>query len=138
MKDNGFSGFMVWTLALDDFSGSFCSEGKYPLLTAMNNALNAQGGSGPTTPPGPVTRPPSGWVGCTRVINHSWIQTMATKIIRKIWVMLNLWQCLYTQYVWNGVALNFQNHHYTKSPFRWNNTWTQQQTFNCASCWVKF
>ena len=30
---------MLWALDLDDFSGNFCKEGKYPLLKALNKAL---------------------------------------------------------------------------------------------------
>lgn len=30
---------MVWSLALDDFSGTFCNKGPYPLLTAINAEL---------------------------------------------------------------------------------------------------
>ena len=37
IKNNNFPGFMVWAPDLDDFAGSFCNQGKYPLLTAMNN-----------------------------------------------------------------------------------------------------
>jgi chitinase len=29
-------GAMIWTLDFDDFSGSFCNEGKYPLLKTIN------------------------------------------------------------------------------------------------------
>ncbi|XP_013409193.1 acidic mammalian chitinase-like [Lingula anatina] len=32
-------GAMVWSLALDDFTGSFCGQGKYPLLTTLNQGL---------------------------------------------------------------------------------------------------
>lgn len=32
---------MVWNLDLDDFRGSYCGEGKYPLISAMVRA--AQG-----------------------------------------------------------------------------------------------
>ena len=30
---------MVWDLSFDDFSNTFCSQGKYPLLTQINNIL---------------------------------------------------------------------------------------------------
>jgi hypothetical protein len=36
---------MVWTLDFDDFSGSFCGGQKYPLLKALNSALD----NSPTT-----------------------------------------------------------------------------------------
>ncbi len=28
------AGAMIWSLDLDDFTGKFCNEGKYPLLSA--------------------------------------------------------------------------------------------------------
>ncbi|XP_034978000.1 chitinase-3-like protein 1 [Zootoca vivipara] len=39
MKDNQLGGIMVWTLEQDDFSGSFCNQGKYPLVGAIKKAL---------------------------------------------------------------------------------------------------
>lgn len=39
-KKLGLGGIMFWSLALDDFTGNFCGEGKYPLLNAAVEALN--------------------------------------------------------------------------------------------------
>ncbi|CAF0980571.1 unnamed protein product [Rotaria sordida] len=33
------SGAMIWSLDLDDFNGSFCEQGKYPLLTKIKKTL---------------------------------------------------------------------------------------------------
>jgi chitinase len=48
LKASGFGGWMTWCLDLDDFTGNFCGEGPYPLITRMNQALL---GEVPTLPP---------------------------------------------------------------------------------------
>ena len=38
MLEQGFGGWMVWSLDFDDFGGTFCKAGKNPLLHAMVKA----------------------------------------------------------------------------------------------------
>ncbi|XP_067863652.1 acidic mammalian chitinase-like [Heptranchias perlo] len=39
LKDNNFGGGMVWALDLDDFSGTQCDEGIYPLIKTLKTLL---------------------------------------------------------------------------------------------------
>ncbi|XP_019369834.1 PREDICTED: acidic mammalian chitinase-like [Gavialis gangeticus] len=61
LKQNNFAGAMVWTLDLDDFTGSFCGQGRYPLITTLKNGLGLQssGCTAPAQPLPPVTQAPS-------------------------------------------------------------------------------
>ena len=39
MKEHHLGGWLAWSINHDDWSGSFCGDGKFPLLRAMNKAL---------------------------------------------------------------------------------------------------
>ncbi|KAM9369467.1 acidic mammalian chitinase isoform 3-T3 [Phaethornis superciliosus] len=61
LKKNNFGGAMVWSLAMDDFTGTFCKEGRYPLITTLRNGLGLQNGNcvPPAQPNPPITEAPS-------------------------------------------------------------------------------
>ncbi|KAL6083871.1 hypothetical protein STEG23_031396, partial [Scotinomys teguina] len=42
LKDNNLGGATVWPLDMDDFTGSFCKQGKFPLTNTLKEALNVQ------------------------------------------------------------------------------------------------
>ncbi|XP_053338997.1 acidic mammalian chitinase-like isoform X1 [Clarias gariepinus] len=74
LKENNFGGAFVWALDLDDFTGHFCGQGKYPFISLLKNLLknglpasNAEGPSAecpiastakvpPNLPPAPPTK----------------------------------------------------------------------------------
>ncbi|KAL4622399.1 acidic mammalian chitinase-like isoform X2 [Arapaima gigas] len=39
LKQNNFGGAVVWTIDLDDFSGTFCGQGQYPLIHTLKSRL---------------------------------------------------------------------------------------------------
>ncbi|MBN3292602.1 CHIA chitinase, partial [Polypterus senegalus] len=39
LMQNNFGGAMVWTLHLNDFSGTFCNQGRYPLINTLKSTL---------------------------------------------------------------------------------------------------
>ncbi|XP_078054036.1 acidic mammalian chitinase-like [Mustelus asterias] len=60
LKESQIGGAMMWTLSLDDFSGTFCHQGKYPLISKLHDLLDINKGCvAPPLPtiPGPKTIP---------------------------------------------------------------------------------
>ncbi|XP_029429792.1 acidic mammalian chitinase-like [Rhinatrema bivittatum] len=55
LMKNNFGGAMVWAIPLDDFSGTFCGEGKYPLMNTLKSTL---GISSPNCKSPPITVSP--------------------------------------------------------------------------------
>ncbi|XP_028613222.1 acidic mammalian chitinase-like [Grammomys surdaster] len=39
LQQNNFGGAMIWTLGMDDFTGSFCKQSKFPLTSTLKKAL---------------------------------------------------------------------------------------------------
>uniref|UniRef100_A0A3Q1H2A4 Acidic mammalian chitinase n=1 Tax=Acanthochromis polyacanthus TaxID=80966 RepID=A0A3Q1H2A4_9TELE len=64
LKQNGFGGAMVWSLSLDDFSGTFCGQGRYPLINTIKSGLGTGQSCGspsnPIPPVAPSQQPQSG------------------------------------------------------------------------------
>ncbi|XP_010873806.1 acidic mammalian chitinase [Esox lucius] len=56
LKKNNFGGAMVWTLDMDDYLGTFCGQGKYPLINVLKKGLNLETTScqPPSTPLPPI------------------------------------------------------------------------------------
>ncbi|VDN07585.1 unnamed protein product, partial [Onchocerca ochengi] len=42
LKEKGNGGAFIWALDFDDFKGTSCGKGPYPLLNAINNELESE------------------------------------------------------------------------------------------------
>lgn len=43
VKEAKFGGAMIWAIDLDDFLGTFCNEGKSPLISELKRLLETDG-----------------------------------------------------------------------------------------------
>ncbi|KAL6111658.1 chia [Pungitius sinensis] len=57
LKQGGFGGAMVWSLDLDDFSGTFCGQGRYPLINTIKSGLGTGASCTSRTVPLPPIAP---------------------------------------------------------------------------------
>nr|BAW98094.1 chitinase [Heterodontus japonicus] len=64
LKKNNYGGAMVWDLALDDFSGTFCDQGPYPLINKLHTGLGISAACVPSKTTLPPTVPGGGSSGC--------------------------------------------------------------------------
>ncbi|XP_018614205.1 acidic mammalian chitinase-like [Scleropages formosus] len=53
LREHNLGGAWVWTLDMDDFRGTFCGDGQYPLVNHLRSSLGF--GPKPTTTPHPTT-----------------------------------------------------------------------------------
>uniref|UniRef100_A0A3P9IQ92 chitinase n=1 Tax=Oryzias latipes TaxID=8090 RepID=A0A3P9IQ92_ORYLA len=74
LQDQGFGGAFVWALDLDDFSGKFCGQGPYPLLSYLRKILNIA----PELPPLPSTTTPKPGASTTTPTTTSTTTTTTT------------------------------------------------------------
>uniref|UniRef100_A0A3Q1JG55 Acidic mammalian chitinase n=1 Tax=Anabas testudineus TaxID=64144 RepID=A0A3Q1JG55_ANATE len=49
LTTSNFGGAMVWTIDMDDYLGTFCNQGKYPLINVLKKGLNLE--QAPCAPP---------------------------------------------------------------------------------------
>ncbi|XP_070758922.1 chitinase-3-like protein 1 [Enoplosus armatus] len=54
LKSRQLGGAAVWTLDMDDFSGQFCGQGKYPLISHLKRQLSDDWTTQETTPAEPL------------------------------------------------------------------------------------
>jgi chitinase len=51
IKANNLSGAFIWSIDLDDFTGEFCNQSKFPLLYTIKKELDSEIEPPGTSPP---------------------------------------------------------------------------------------
>uniref|UniRef100_A0A3B4VLE5 chitinase n=1 Tax=Seriola dumerili TaxID=41447 RepID=A0A3B4VLE5_SERDU len=59
LKTNNFGGAFVWSLDLDDFTGKFCNDSKYPLISHVHDLLVPGDKNAISVPPTTTTTTPT-------------------------------------------------------------------------------
>ncbi|XP_030634182.1 uncharacterized protein LOC115815365 [Chanos chanos] len=76
LRSMNLGGASVWTLDLDDFSGSFCADGRYPLVNHLRSSLSNTTPEVPDKGPAPDTAPNHIASFCSRRSNGTYPNPM--------------------------------------------------------------